>query len=145
MRTYQLYLIEDEFASHYFGRERILFNLFYEFQKSYGEMKSILSDQINYVTKPISQLKLQQQLQFSLKRKMGFTEKNHTFFIINEKMSTAKLTIFERYLKLESNGYYDAETIFFEVLRKLEPSFLAIDLTHYRFGWLKPIKERNLV
>ena len=36
MRTYQIYLIEDEFAHHYFGRERLFFNLFLEYIQTTG-------------------------------------------------------------------------------------------------------------
>ena len=51
MRTYQIYLIEDEFAQHFFGRERLFFNLFLEYIQTTGSLKSILQKQIEFVTK----------------------------------------------------------------------------------------------
>ena len=50
MRNYQLYLIEDEFAAHYFGRERMFFKLFQEHHKADGELKFITNKQITYIT-----------------------------------------------------------------------------------------------
>ncbi|WP_026583318.1 sporulation inhibitor of replication protein SirA [Bacillus sp. J33] len=145
MRAYQLYLIEDEFASHYFGRERMFFQLFEEHEHSTGEMKSILSKQIDFVTKPIPGLKLHQYIHQQLQRKKGFLRENGAYYIEMSKRSRAKLEIFDRCLVLEAAGSYEAETVFFEVLRKSESSFLAIDLQHQRYGWLKPIKERKFV
>ena len=46
MRTYQIYLIEDEFAHHYYGREKLFFNLFLEYIQARGRLKSILQKQI---------------------------------------------------------------------------------------------------
>ncbi|CAM3430376.1 sporulation inhibitor of replication protein SirA [Cytobacillus oceanisediminis] len=145
MRAYQLYLIEDEFASHYFGRERMFFQLFEEFEHSSGEMKSILSKQIDFVTKTIPGLRLHQYIHQQLQRKKDFFIKKSAYYIEMNKKSKAKLEVFDRCLVLEAAGSYEAETVFFEVLRKSESSFLAVDLQHHRYGWLKPIKERKFV
>jgi hypothetical protein len=64
---------------------------------------------------------------------------------LSGKLITAKLEIFQEMITVEASGSYEAETAFFEVLRKCEASFLAIDLEHQRCGWLKPIKERKYV
>lgn len=145
MRSYQLYLIEDEFASHYFGRERMFFQLFHEFEQATGITKSILDRQIQFITKPIPGLKLHQFINEELCRKKDFLIKKGVYYIKIGKRSNAQLQINDRFLYLESSGNYDAETLFFEVLRKSEASFLAIDIKHHRYGWLKPIKERKLV
>ncbi|MFE8699187.1 sporulation inhibitor of replication protein SirA [Cytobacillus sp. FJAT-54145] len=145
MRTYQLYLIEDDFASHYFGREKMFFQLFNEFNESIGEMRSILTKQVDYITKPIPSIRLHQYLNLQLQRMKDFRTEQGVYYIENGKLSSAKLEIFDKYISICSYGSYDAETIFFEVLRKHESSFLAIDLEHYRYGWLKPIKERKFV
>lgn len=145
MRTYQLYLIEDEFASHYFGRERMFFQLFEEHHYSFGSMKDILSKQIHFITKPIPTLRLHQHLNQQLQRMKDFRVEKGTYYIDNGKISSAKLDVFDKYIRLEASGSYDAETIFFEILRKNESSYLAIDLSHHRYGWLKPIKERKFV
>lgn len=145
MRTYHLYLIEDEFASHYFGREKMFFDLFAEYNESFGELKNILRKQINFITKPLSTLRLQQYIIQQLGKNQDFEFNKGVYYIQNSKLSSAKLEIFDKYIKIHAFGNYDAETIFFEVLRKNESSFLAIDLLHQRYGWLRPIKERKLI
>jgi hypothetical protein len=145
MRAYQLYLIEEEFATHYFGRERMFFQLFDEFEKSNGYLKNILLKQIQFITKPIPALRLHQYLNQQLYHQKGFLYENGTYYLEMGKRSRARLEIKDKCLILEASGSYEAETIFFEVLRKAESSFLAIDLKHHRYGWLKPIKERKFV
>jgi hypothetical protein len=76
----------------------------------------------------------------------GFKFEHGTYTIeLSGKLSTAKLQVQENRVLVEAVGNYEAETVFFEVLRKCESSFLAVDLEHQRFGWLKPIKERKFV
>jgi hypothetical protein len=145
VRNYQIYLIEEEFAAHYFGRERMFFQLFQEFEYSVGEIKSILSKQIHYITRPIPNLRLNQFIHQQLQTKKDFRSENSAYYIEQGIRSTAKLELFDRHLILQATGSYDAETVFFEVLRKSEEAFLAIDLYNERFGWLKPIKERKFV
>ena len=145
MRHYQLYLIVDEFASHYFGRERMFFQLFQEYKEAVGHLKMILNEQIHFITRPIQTLKVQQVLNQSVQRIKTLHGNNGIYSIEIGSRSFAKLEIRERYIEIESSGDYEAETIFFEVLRKIESSFLAVDFENYRCSWLKPIKETNFV
>lgn len=145
MRTYQLYLIEKEFASHYFGKEKVIYQLFKEFNDAIGEQKNILQKQINFITKPIQVLKIHQYISQCLpKNKFVYTEKG-TYYLEMGKNCYAELDIQGKRLIIHSSGHYEAETAFFEVLRKVEPSFLAIDFGNQHCGWLKPIKERKFV
>ncbi|MFP5111362.1 sporulation inhibitor of replication protein SirA [Bacillaceae bacterium C204] len=146
MRKYQLYLIEDEFATHYFGRERLFFQLFQENHKAKGEFKFITQKQISYITKKVEVLKVHQLIQKQLGKIKGFKAENGAYSIeLSGKLSTAKLEVFQDLITIEAQGSYEAETAFFEVLRKCESSFLALDLEHQRYGWLKPIKERKFI
>ncbi|WP_394231863.1 sporulation inhibitor of replication protein SirA [Niallia oryzisoli] len=145
MRTYQLYLIDDEFASHYFGKERMVYQLFKDYKEAVGEYKKILEKQIDFILKPIQEIKIHQFISQYLQKNKDFYTNNGLYYLEIGKRSTAKLEIHERCLMLKANGNYEAETIFFEVLRKTESSFIAIDLEHQRCGWLKPIKERKFV
>ncbi|WML27268.1 sporulation inhibitor of replication protein SirA [Neobacillus sp. OS1-33] len=146
MRKYQLYLIEDEFATHYFGRERLFFQLFKEHQKANGELKFITQKQISYITKKVEVLKIHQLIQKQLGKIKGFKAEHGAYSIeLSGKLSTAKLEVFQDLITIDAQGSYEAETAFFEVLRKCESSFLAIDLEHQRYGWLKPIKERKFI
>lgn len=148
VRKYQLYSIEDEFASHYFGRERMFFQLFLEHERTSGELKMILKKQIHYITKPMQALRFHQLIQQHLGGLRGFQvgQGSYTYMIeLNGRQSHAELEIYDKMITVKARGSYEAETVFFEVLRKYESSFLAVDLEHNRFGWLKPIKERKFV
>lgn len=146
VRNYQLYLIEDEFAAHYFGKERMFFQLFQEYEQSNGELKGITQKQISFITKPLQVLKIHQLIQKQLGKVRGFKEDSGSYIMeLSGKLSAAYLKISEKHLTIKASGSYEAETVFFEVLRKSEASFLAIDLEHFRFGWLRPIKERKLI
>jgi hypothetical protein len=146
VRKYQLYLIEDEFATHYFGRERLFFQLFQEHKKANGEFKFITQKQISYITKKVEVLKIHQLIQKQLGKIKGFRAEHGAYSIeLSGKLSTAKVEVFQDLITIDAQGSYEAETAFFEVLRKCESSFLALDLEHQRYGWLKPIKERKFV
>ncbi|WP_226087451.1 MULTISPECIES: sporulation inhibitor of replication protein SirA [Mesobacillus] len=146
MRSYQLYLIEDEFASHYFGRERMFYQLFLEYSQANHDLKSIIAKQVKFVTKSIPALRIHQLLHQQLSKVKGFHVENGIYIYENKSNnSSATLKVHERWLELQSHGQVDAETVFFEILRKCESSFLAIDLESNKYGWLKPIKERKYV
>ncbi|HWJ76543.1 MAG TPA: sporulation inhibitor of replication protein SirA [Niallia sp.] len=146
MRKYYLYLIKEEVAIHYSGRERMFYHLFSEYKKTKDHsQKQILKKQIEYITLPISKWSIENQLFNELNKQKNFHLQKDSFLIENGNLSQALLKIENEHLYIEANGYYDAESIFFEVIRKHEPSFIAIDVENERFGWLKPIKERNLI
>ncbi|WP_059170218.1 sporulation inhibitor of replication protein SirA [Bacillus sp. FJAT-27445] len=146
MRKYQLYLIEDEFASHYFGRERIFFHLFKENREAAGELKHITDKQISFITKPLPVLRIHQLLHKQLEKTNSLKAENGRYIIeLNNRTSWAALTVNETFILIDADGGYEAETAFFEVLRKCESSFLAIDMENDKYGWLKPIKERKFV
>lgn len=145
MRNYQLYIIVDEFAAHYFGRERMFYQLFLEFAEATNERESILGKQVHYITKEIPMMHVQKILKQQLIKRPDFTMKNGSYFIDMDGISQAEMFFYDRYLHIQANGSYEAETVFFEVLRKWEKFFLAVDLSNDRFGWLKPIKERKFI
>jgi hypothetical protein len=147
MRSYQLYLIKDEIASHYVGRERMFYQLFKEHSSANGELQSIISRQIEYLTKPLPVLRIHQLLYQQLSKHKGFKVEQGMYYLKTNKLqSTAVLKVLnDRTLLVESDGSLEAETIFFEVLRKIETSFMAVDIDSSRYGWLKPIKERKFV
>ncbi len=144
MRTYQIHLIVDEFASHFFGRERVIFHLFKEFEESSGESKQTLEKQIRFITKPIQKRKINHVLTQTLQNNQYFYIEEGLFYLDMNGKSFAWLKIQEHSLLLQAEGNYEAETIFFEILRKIESSFLAIDCKLQRCAWLRPIKERKL-
>lgn len=123
----------------------MFFQLFKEFEDSFGQMKTILSNQITYITKPIPAIRYHQHIQQQLQKMNHFHLENGKYYIQLGRNGSAKLEIFERFLLIEAHGSYEAETTFFEILRKNERSLLALDLMNNHYGWLRPIKERKFV
>ena len=60
MRNYQLYLIVNEFASHYFGRERMFFQLFQEHEEAVVELKVFLRNKYILLQDQFKGLKIHQ-------------------------------------------------------------------------------------
>ncbi|MGE6259226.1 sporulation inhibitor of replication protein SirA [Heyndrickxia sporothermodurans] len=146
MRTYQIYLIEDEVAEYYYGRERMFFDLFAEYTFVTGSLKQIIRKQIEYITKPMPVLHIHYLLGQALSRKKDvFIEDNYYRYGENDLFNGVELFIDDYMLRLNAWGNYDIEAAFLEVLRKFDGRLLAIDLEHEQFGWLKPIKERKYV
>ncbi|WP_169864997.1 sporulation inhibitor of replication protein SirA [Sutcliffiella halmapala] len=143
MRQYMIYLIEEEIAKHYSGNEVKLFQLFNQYEQE-DRLQNVVKQQVDYITIPIPTFPLQQVLENTLKSIDGYKRNSYQHKI--EKVdSVAKLSIFEKCLKLTSTGSFEAEAIFFEIIRKQAPYFLAIDTKSERFGWLQPIKQRKFV
>ncbi|WP_110929529.1 sporulation inhibitor of replication protein SirA [Bacillus massiliglaciei] len=146
MRTYQIYLIEDEFARHYLGRERIFFNLFGDYSQAEGKHKLVLEKQIEYVTKCIPSEYIEQTIDKRIKKLRNFKSRESGHYI--EKIngySKASLAVDQEVITVRAEGDFEAETAYFECIRKCESSFLAIDIENEKYGWLKPIKERKFV
>lgn len=146
MREYHIYLIEEEFATHYFGRESLIYHLFLESNQTKHERKEILHKQIEFITRAIPHLRIQQKIEASLSHYSYYKHQGHIHTLEwNEFNSYAKLTIQTDYIQLQSTGSYEAETAFFEILRKYDRCFLAMDFSANKYGWLNPIKERKFV
>lgn len=120
VRKYQLYLIEDEFAAHYFGRERIFYQLFHEHHAADGELKFITQKQITYITKKVEVLKIHSLLQKQLGKMKGF-KADHGAYTINlsGKLSMARLEVFQDLITVEAEGSYEAETAFLRYLENV--------------------------
>ncbi|MFD2511107.1 sporulation inhibitor of replication protein SirA [Halalkalibacter alkalisediminis] len=146
MRHYELYIVEEDVARQYYGQESKLFYLFLEHEKVRGSQKEILRKQIEYITKPIPSLLLQQKLKQDLTKIDGYRKKKNNHVIeIAERDSKAELVIGADALYLTAKGTYEVETLFFEILRKVEPSFFAFSIDDHRFGWLKPLKQEDFL
>ncbi|WP_078427007.1 sporulation inhibitor of replication protein SirA [Alkalihalobacterium alkalinitrilicum] len=146
MRKYDIYLINGDVSQHYFGQESKLFHLFLDEIRAADENKAIIKKQIKYISNPIPVVELQHRLLSSFKHRTDYFFFDHTHRLqISEPFSKAQMFIFPDYIHLVSEGSYEAETMFFEVMRKLSPSFFALDVSTYRYGWLNPIKQVKLV
>lgn len=147
MRHYFIYLIEDEVAESYFGEESKLFYLFLEAHTSISPFQEkTLLRQIHYITKPISIPKISGDLQQAFGwRHDYFTSDCFHSLTTPGASSHAELKLDPTYLTLRATGSFEAETSFFEVLRKSERCFLAMDFDRMKFGWLKPVKQTSYI
>lgn len=142
MRQYYIYLMEEEVARHYFGQESKIFHLFLEQKKASVRNKEIINKQVEYITKPIPVLTLQQLFQQSFKHRTDYRQFKFSHLINQENpRSYSQLELSPKVIHLASEGSFESETMFFEVMRKHSPSFFAMELDAYRYGWLNPIRE----
>ncbi|MFX3622980.1 MAG: sporulation inhibitor of replication protein SirA [Ectobacillus sp.] len=144
MKTYYLYLIDDDIAKKYYGRGFMLFDLFSRFVNSHSlTEKKILYKQIQYVTKPLQTLRLHHRIGYGLACRGDYKREKDMHFLRLESGETGKLTIKKRYVKIETDGSFEVETTFFEILRKNELTFLAMNYESNQCGWLNPLKKER--
>lgn len=145
MRRYVVYLLQDDVAKNYFGKEKMLYQLFYEAENKISPYHSVVKKQIQYITRKIPVKKLHQAFMSELKDALTSFEAEKIYEVqLKESASRAILLVNPNYLSIYSYGSIDAETSFFEVLRKLETCFLAVDFKNYNYGWLTPRKRVEL-
>ncbi|AVM23974.1 sporulation inhibitor of replication protein SirA [Bacillus pumilus] len=146
-RHYYIYWIEDEFAHHYFGKESILFHLFesLHWTNRTDDELVMLVKQVDYVTKRIPAFHMHQRLMNNLTN-IHYTQIGSIYSAsLPDGKGTAAFIIKDRYIQMSATGSYEAEAVFFEVLRKISPCFLAMDFGSKKHGWLNPVKVRNFV
>ncbi|MCP8969101.1 sporulation inhibitor of replication protein SirA [Ectobacillus ponti] len=144
MKTYHLYLMQHDIAKEYFGRESLLFDLFSRFTRSRSlAEKKVLYRQIKYVTKPLPALKLHHRTEQALGSHPGYRREGNTHWLWESGQAWTKLTLHRQYAVLESSGHYELEAMFFEVLRKQEATFLALNYENEQSGWLNPIRQER--
>ncbi|MBP3952822.1 sporulation inhibitor of replication protein SirA [Bacillus suaedae] len=139
MRHYELYIFEEDVVRHYYGQESKLFYLFYDFEKANEPQKELIRKQIDFITKPIPTLLLQQKVKQALSSYSGYSQKKNTHLLQLQNGTKAELVIGANALYLTADGSQEVETMFFEILRKCEPTFFAYSFDGHRYGWLKPI------
>lgn len=142
MRSYQLYLLEDEVVSRYYGQEIKLFNLFCERFQANLTLKPLLTKQVEYITKPIPLKGLTNVL----------TKEDH--YLSSDRINTSTyrmahqpseswidVKLRDHYLLVTAFGEMEVETRLFERLKEMDSHFFAVNVGQRRFGWLGPIKK----
>ncbi|OEH94067.1 sporulation inhibitor of replication protein SirA [Bacillus solimangrovi] len=150
MRHYSIYLLSEDVANDYFGKEPLLYQLFSDYERTKMVESELLQRQVDYITLPVSVVELNYKLQKELKRYRGnsYSYDSHVHSLTLRRAggtSQAQLSLFSSFIILNAKGSYEAETIFFEILRKYKSTFLAMDFDSERFGWLNPIKQQNFI
>ncbi|WP_377911591.1 sporulation inhibitor of replication protein SirA [Bacillus songklensis] len=144
MRKYDIYLIEDEFAIHYFQKEDIMYQLFLEYKTSGKDHDIYVKKQIEYITKKIPILQLQLMIENKLGHSHGLISFSSGEYGFKTENGLARLLLKHEYIYMEAEGTVEAEAGFFEVLRKISPCFLAMNFENHVYGWLNPVKQRKI-
>lgn len=146
MRHYYVYLLKPEIATSYFGKEWLIFQLFVEGETAKKELRSIVQKQIDYITTTIPTLQIKKNLEQVLKKRQDFyVLQDHYYLDIKALESKAVLKDNGTMITISASGSYQAETIFFEVLRQINPAFFAMDFEKRNYGWLNPVKQVNYI
>ncbi|MED0872928.1 sporulation inhibitor of replication protein SirA [Bacillus mobilis] len=141
MKTYELYLIQEDIAKAYFGREYLFFDLFARFSES-GSLseKKVLYKQMMYITMPLQVMKIHHKLEQAL-RVLGKYDRTHHTHTLYTGAEYGEIMVKPHYIRMNTSGNVSMETTFFEVLRKCELTFLAMDYENAKYGWLNPLKQ----
>jgi hypothetical protein len=146
MRHYYIYLLKPEVAASYFGKEWLIFQLFTEGHTGNKETQEIVNKQIKYITGTIPSLQIRKSLEKSLRIRNDFNVINEHYYLdIKALNSKAVLKDYGNLITISTSGSYQAETVFFEVLRKVNSCFFAVDFENKNYGWLNPVKQVNYI
>ncbi|OIJ09999.1 hypothetical protein BKP35_16090 [Anaerobacillus arseniciselenatis] len=146
MRHYHIYLLEPEVAANYFGKEWLIFQLFIEGETANTELKEIVQKQIKYISSTLPSLKIRKNLDQTLKMRSDFYVLNEHYYLdVKALESKAVLKDHGHFITVSASGSYQAETVFFEILRKVNSCFFAVDFGNKNYGWLNPVKQVNYI
>ncbi|QHA91867.1 sporulation inhibitor of replication protein SirA [Bacillus sp. N1-1] len=147
MRHYEMYFVKQHIAAQYAGKEHLLYQLLLERKRAIqSDEKDLLDKQVAFIIEPIAEEELNSYLVNELGAFRTYEYKNEGHRLsINQSKSDASLFVRKEKVNVYATGGTEAETVFFEVIRKLTPSFFAIDFQSGRYGWLNPIKQQKLV
>ncbi len=143
MRIYEIFLVDKDIVQWYIHKEDKLFQLFLESRKFQSKKISLLlQQQINFITTPLSMETLDHSINQHLSYLKDYRYHKYQHAITLKKgKSFASLNVLPRKVVIKSIGLSDAELVFFEILRQLEDTFIAVDYSHRHIGFLKPIKR----
>lgn len=146
MRHYYIYLLHAEVGNSYFGKEKMIYQLFLEAETATNELKDVVRKQINYIVTPIPSLQIRMNLDKMLKIRSDLDcIEDHFYLDLKSLDSKAVLKDHGYMITISASGTYEAETIFFEVLRKINRCFFAMDFENNNYGWLNPVKQVNYI
>ncbi|GGL62272.1 sporulation inhibitor of replication protein SirA [Sporolactobacillus putidus] len=147
MRSYHIYLIKDSISEHYFGKEEKLFRLFKDCRSAQDKhLKEVMYRQVCYISHHLDVRRFGMQLQTACSFMPEYTYEDPIHYLKSRRpYSEAVLELRDRELKMTAQGTSDMEVTFFEVLRKLDGHFLAIDFQRRQCAWLNPIKNADFL
>lgn len=100
----------------------------------------MLYKQMMYITMPLQVMKIHHKLEQAL-RVLGKYDRTHHTHTIYTGAEYGEIMVKPHYIRMNTSGNVSMETTFFEVLRKCELTFLAMDYENTKYGWLNPLKQ----
>lgn len=147
VRHYNIYLIENDVAQVYFSKELQILQLFLEAERCTSPKHlEILQKQIDYITRPIPVTRIEHDLNKTLGERSDYNTSSYAYTLdLVDKQSNAELYLNKHCIMNKASGDFEAETMFFEILRNIDPCFLAMEFHKHRCGWLNPIKPNYFI
>ncbi|WP_371932680.1 sporulation inhibitor of replication protein SirA [Bacillus carboniphilus] len=97
---------------------------------------------MDYITRPVSDFVIE-LVKKQLEEKKDIQTKNGLTYKLNGEENSVH--IFKKHFLLETDGNIESEAYFFELLRRYDSCFFAMDFKNELYGWLNPIKEKKFV
>lgn len=143
MRVYEIFLVQKDVVKWYLHKEETLFQLFLDVKRlQSAKLSPLLQKQIDFITHPIDMPLMDTAMNTRLSTIKEYDyHRYHHEITLNKGNSYASLNLFPKKLVLKGIGLPDAEHVFFEMLRKIEDTFIAVDYTHRHIGFLKPVRR----
>ncbi|WP_053219571.1 sporulation inhibitor of replication protein SirA [Virgibacillus senegalensis] len=140
MPNYSIFLVNSEFASHYFYRSEIL----YRFLSKYDvyPIDSVAYKQSRYVTAEIPVQQLMDYLAFCHPGENTFQTGTNKLRLETQS-DFAELLIDRSCLQGRSSSFAGAENVLFQYLRRFDSRFFIIEYESEKYGWISPIGKRN--
>ncbi|WP_059103446.1 sporulation inhibitor of replication protein SirA [Shouchella shacheensis] len=145
MRRYQLYLLDDQVATSYFGRESKLFQLFEEHAQAKDGPRSLLDKQVDYITKPLPTRTLKYAFRRYQEPRQETCEDTYVIQCPQEQSGSCKVQLDAKFVQLWASGDIDSETAIFDLLKGVDPHFFAVNVEDRRFGWLQPFDKHRVL
>ncbi|GAF15259.1 YoxF protein [Bacillus sp. JCM 19046] len=142
MRYYELYLVTDDVATSYSGKESKLFQLFEERDRASRDQRLVYDRQIDYITKILPEEMLKTVFD---RTKTARDEEGYVIHSPVVDVNSCTVEIQQRKICLKAQGDLSAETDVFDLLKSVDSHFFAVNVEDRRFGWLKPYERQSVL
>ena len=111
MKTYELYLIQEDIAKAYFGREYLFLIYLLDFQNLGPFRKKVLYKQMMYITMPLQVMKIHHKLEQAL-RVLGKYDRTHHTHTLYTGAEYGEIMVKPHYIRMNTSGNISMETTF---------------------------------
>jgi Sporulation inhibitor of replication protein SirA len=136
-----VYLIKEEFATHYYYKSDILYRFLLEYHDK--QSRHDLFTQFHFITKSFPKDSLISQLIRQPKNTLH-KEKKSEIIELGNKHSYIALHIYEKHIKFRCETLQDAEELLFATLRRFYPYIFIVDNHYENYGWISPVRTSSV-